>query len=194
MANSFEADVRLAISSNREYQRRVEELVREQFEEKKEELIKNFSQHPVTKEISNEESANISNTLGGYGNLFGFLGFDKGSDPIGPVSEVLKEKTQLEYISIKPSTDKLLIRYSTPELNDFDSAAALRWDSTNWVKGIERGISGFQNFMSKAAGKSGQGIQVKGQVKPFTGGANRFKNTKYMTDLINKFKSSINRL
>lgn len=35
---------------------------------------------------------------------------------------------------------------------------------------------------------------MKGKVKPFTGGANRFQNTKYMTDLINKFKSSLNNI
>jgi hypothetical protein len=48
--------------------------------------------------------------------------------------------------------------------------------------------------MAKAAGNSGQGIQIKGKIKPFTGGANRFRNTKYMSDLINKFKLSINKL
>jgi len=70
----------------------------------------------------------------------------------------------------------------------------LQWDTKNWVKGIERGISGFQNFMAKEAGRSGKGFQMKGKVKPFAGGVNRFQNTKYMTDLINKFKSSLNKI
>ncbi len=191
---TFEADVRKAISSNKQYQAEVKKLIKGQFEERKNELINQFEQHPVTAEISNEESANISNTLGGYGNLFGFLGFDQGSDPITPIKQVLKNTTKISNISIKSSTDNILLTYSVPELDDFDSAAKLRWDATNWVKGVERGISGFQNFMSKAAGESGQGIQVKGKVKPFIGGANRFRNTKYMTSLINKFKLSINTL
>lgn len=192
--NTFEADVKAAISKNKEYQAELKKIIKEQFEERKQNLVENFSNHPVTKEISAEESPNISNTLGGYGNLFGFLGFDQGSDPIYPVEETLKSKTQLENISIKTSTDNVLVRYSVPDLEDFNSSAQLEWDATNWVKGIERGISGFQNFMAKAAGNSGQGIQIKGKIKPFTGGANRFRNTKYMSDLINKFKLSINKL
>lgn len=192
--NTFEADVKAAISSNKQYQAELKKIIKEQFEERKEALVENFTNHPVTKEISAEESPNISNTLGGYGNLFGFLGFDQGSDPIYPVQETLKEKTKLDHISIKTSTDSVLVRYSVPDLDDFNSSAQLEWDATNWVKGIERGISGFQNFMAKAAGKSGQGIQIKGSIKPFTGGANRFRNTKYMSDLINKFKLSINKL
>jgi hypothetical protein len=192
--NTFEADVKAAISSNKQYQAELKKIIKEQFEERKDALVENFTNHPVTKEISAEESPNISNTLGGYGNLFGFLGFDKGSDPIYPVQETLKEKTKLDHISIKTSTDSVLVRYSVPDLDDFNSSAQLEWDATNWVKGIERGISGFQNFMAKAAGKSGQGIQTKGSIKPFTGGANRFRNTKYMSDLINKFKLSINKL
>jgi len=192
--NTFEADVKAAISSNKQYQAELKKIIKEQFEERKDALVENFTNHPVTKEISAEESPNISNTLGGYGNLFGFLGFDKGSDPIYPVQETLKEKTKLDHVSIKTSTDSVLVRYSVPDLDDFNSSAQLEWDATNWVKGIERGISGFQNFMAKAAGKSGQGIQTKGSIKPFTGGANRFRNIKYMSDLINKFKLSINKL
>ena len=74
------------------------------------------------------------------------------------------------------------------------SAAALEWDTKNWVKGIERGVSGFQFFMAKAAGRSGRGIQMKTPVKPFTGGMNRFKNTKYMSELLNQFKSSLSKI
>ena len=64
---TFEADVRKAISSNKQYQAEVKKLIKGQFEERKNELINQFEQHPVTAEISNEESANISNTLGGFG-------------------------------------------------------------------------------------------------------------------------------
>ena len=192
--NTFEVDVRQAISSNKEYQAEVKKLIKEQFEERKTDFVNQFEKHPVTVELTNEESPNISNTLGGYGNLFGFLGFNKGSDPITPVKEILKRNTKIDHISIKSSTDNILLRYSVPDLNDFDAAAKLEWDATNWVKGIERGISGFQNFMSKSGGRSDQGIQIKGRVKPFSGATNRFQNTKYMTDLINKFRSSINKL
>lgn len=191
MADTFEIDVKQAISSNKQYQAQVKALVKQQFEDQKIELINNFNDHPVTQEISNPESPNISNTLGGYGNLYGFIGFE-GGDPTEPVEKVLSQKTKLNSISIKG--EDVTLKFTVPDLEDFDSVAALEWDTKNWVKGIEKGISGFQSFMAKEAGRSGKGIQIKGKVKPFAGGANRFQNTKYMTDLINKFKSSLNKI
>ena len=191
MADTFEIDLKRAISSNKEYQAEVKAIVKEQFEERKTQLIENFDSHPVTQEISNPNSANISNTLGGYGNLYGFLGFQE-DDPTLPVKEILSEKTKVNAVSIRK--EEVTLKFTVPDLEDFDSVAALEWDTKNWVKGIEKGISGFQSFMAKAAGRSGKGIQIKGKVKPFTGGANRFQNTKYMTDLINKFKSSLNNI
>ena len=191
MADTFEIDLKRAISSNKEYQAEVRAIVKEQFEERKTQLIENFDSHPITQEISNPNSANISNTLGGYGNLYGFLGFEE-DNPTLPVKEILSEKTKVNAVSIRK--EDVTLKFTVPDLEDFDSVAALEWDTKNWVKGMEKGISGFQNFMAKAAGRSGKGIQIKGKVKPFTGGANRFQNTKYMTDLINKFKSSLNNI
>lgn len=191
MADTFEIDLKRAISSNKEYQAEVRAIVKEQFEDRKTQLIENFDSHPITQEISNPNSANISNTLGGYGNLYGFLGFEE-DDPTLPVKEILSEKTKVNAVSIRK--EEVTLKFTVPDLEDFDSVAALEWDTKNWVKGMEKGISGFQNFMAKAAGRSGKGIQIKGKVKPFTGGANRFQNTKYMTDLINKFKSSLNNI
>ena len=191
MADTFEIDLKRAISSNKEYQAEVRAIVKEQFEERKTQLIENFDSHPITQEISNPNSANISNTLGGYGNLYGFLGFEE-DNPTLPVKEILSEKTKVNAVSIRK--EEVTLKFTVPDLEDFDSVAALEWDTKNWVKGMEKGISGFQNFMAKAAGRSGKGIQIKGKVKPFTGGANRFQNTKYMTDLINKFKSSLNKI
>ena len=191
MADTFEIDLKRAISSNKEYQAEVRAIVKEQFEERKTQLIENFDSHPITQEISNPNSAKISNTLGGYGNLYGFLGFEE-DNPTLPVKEILSEKTKVNAVSIRK--EEVTLKFTVPDLEDFDSVAALEWDTKNWVKGMEKGISGFQNFMAKAAGRSGKGIQIKGKVKPFTGGANRFQNTKYMTDLINKFKSSLNNI
>ena len=191
MADTFEIDLKQAMSSNKEYQAEVRARVKEQFEERKTQLIENFENHPVTQEISNSNSSNISNTLGGYGNLYGFLGFQE-DDPTLPVKEVLSNNTKVNSVSMR--NEEVTLKFTVPDLEDFDSVAALEWDTKNWVKGIEKGISGFQSFMAKEAGRSGKGIQIKGKVKPFAGGINRFQNTKYMTDLINKFKSSLNNI
>jgi len=57
------------------------------FQKKKNEMIADFLNHPVTLEIKGGISAtNISGTLsGGSGNLFSFIGFDSKDDPIEPI-------------------------------------------------------------------------------------------------------------
>ena len=153
MADTFEIDLKQAMSSNKEYQAEVRARVKEQFEERKTQLIENFENHPVTQEISNSNSSNISNTLGGYGNLYGFLGFQE-DDPTLPVKEVLSNNTKVNSVSMR--NEEVTLKFTVPDLEDFDSVAALEWDTKNWVKGIEKGISGFQSFMAKEAGRSPQ--------------------------------------
>jgi len=191
MSNSFDREFLRELAKNKEYRAEAEDLVRKEFENQKDILIQNFENHPVTQEIGNPDSENISKTLGGYGNLYGFLGLES-DDPISPVKEVLENKVELKTIKFKQN--QIITTGSVPDLNAFDSAAALEWDTKNWVKGIERGISGFQFFMAKLAGRSGRGIQTKTPAKPFAGGMNRFKNTKYMSELLNQFKSSLSKI
>ena len=104
---TFEQQVLFAINSNKQYQQEVTALVEEAFEQKKQEMMQEFSSHPVTIELSDENSSNISSTLGGYGNLFGFIGFSKGSDPIGPVEDRLRELVSLLDISFDNVTSKV---------------------------------------------------------------------------------------
>lgn len=194
---TFEQQVLFAINSNKQYQQEVTALVEEAFEQKKQEMMQEFSSHPVTIELSDENSSNISSTLGGYGNLFGFIGFSKGSDPIGPVEDRLRELVSLLDISFDKVTSKVKIKYNAPELDDFGDVAQYDgWrEGGNWLKGIERGIAGLQYFRTtigeQERGRSGLGIQMKGNVKGFSGGRNRFGNKKYMTAIINNFKSSL---
>lgn len=190
-ATKFNIDIKKEILSNKQFQAEAKAIIQKQFEIEKANLMAKFSTHPVTKEIEkaaeNPSTPNISNTLGGYGNLFGFLGFQQGSDPIAPVREVLNEKTKLQSIKIKSYDDKIHFTITVPEPSDFDSVAELEWDTRNWVEGIEKGISGFQNFMAVQRGRSLQGIQIKGKIKPFVGGLGTFKSVKYMSALIKDF-------
>ena len=95
MANTFEIDLKRAMSSNKVYQAEVRAIVKEQFEERKAELIENFQDHPVTQEISNPNSSNISNTLGGYGNLYdNLLEYSK-------KKSIISERYLLDMLNIK---------------------------------------------------------------------------------------------
>lgn len=152
----------------------------------KNELLQNFDEHPVTQEVANPSSENVSNTLGGYGNLHGFLGIPEGSNPVGAVRGVLESHVKMKKsITINKRSGVVTFSFTVPDLKDFSSAAPLEWDTKNWVEGMERGLSGFQYFMNVKKGRSGQGIQVRAGIR----GA-QFKNRKYMSQLLNDFRQS----
>jgi hypothetical protein len=186
------------------------------FREQKENLIKKFFKHEVSTEIKNPEEGNISGTLGGYGDLFGFIGFFEDSDPIENVAEVLRAFVSLKSVSIEKSYNrqsnsktnkgrfasgrmtKVFLAYSMPSLEDFDSVSAedVGWTtSRNWVKGIERGISGlgmYANYEGK--GRSKRGLQLRGKIKDPSvdrGEFTSFKPVPYMTSLMKEFNKSL---
>ena len=152
----------------------------------KQELIDDFNQHPVTREMEGgSEGANHSGTLGGYGNLFSFMGFGEGSDPVDAVRNFLKS-----FISLKPGRGKSRGKVKEyvikmPSLADFDFAK-MPWESgNNWVRAVETGMSSFSYYMHKAheASRAGTGIQIDNKLRG-RGSASR----PYMTELLNKFR------
>ena len=60
--------------------------------------------------------------------------------------------------------------------------------SRNWVLALERGISGFSNYMYKkfAGGKSGKGVQIKGRIDR---GISSFKPTPYRSEFEKAFRN-----
>ena len=59
---------------NRFVQKQIENLVKDQFESQKIEMIQGFFKDKISQEIKDPDLGNISKTLGGYGDLFGFIG------------------------------------------------------------------------------------------------------------------------
>lgn len=159
------------------------------------EMMKEFDSHEVTREIQGGKTyPNITNTLGGRGNLFTFIGFNEGSDPIEPVRSVLLNTVQLvKQTSHAKSGGKVQVRtkikFPSPTLADFNGVATLPRQGGSWVKGIENGISGFGSYIYwKYAGMSGKGLQAKsanGNVVTLRGGD--YKPTRYLTEIIEKY-------
>ena len=162
--------------------------------------LKEFDSHPVTKEIGQgPEGLNLSNTLSGDGNLFSFIGFSKSSDPLTPVREVLKSNLNLTSRQKKKRGPRGMVSGYTYELSfptfaAFDLISRMPWESGNsWVEGIEKGISGYSNYMYfkfgegkeslQAKSRSGKAIQVKKNINVGT-----FKTTKYITEILNNYR------
>ena len=162
--------------------------------------MQEFDRHPITRELQlGPSSTNISGTLGGTGNLFSFIGFYSSTDPIGPVREILKSNLNLvsRQKRVQGSRGVQAFRYalSMPTLDSFDLVARMPWERGNsWVVGIERGISGFSNYMyfTKGEGRfaarsrSGKAVQSKKEIN-----AGTFRPTKYITEILDNYRKRL---
>lgn len=159
--------------------------------------LADFDRHPVTTEIKKgPDSNNTSNTLGGTGNLFSFIGFYSSDRPTDPVRDMLKTYLNIVGRQIPRRSNRGIMAYrysiSIPTLSTFDAVSQMPWESGNsWVKGVERGISGFSNYMYLTYGdgkiadrsRSGKAVQSKNTINIGT-----FKPTAYISEILDKYR------
>jgi hypothetical protein len=155
------------------------------FEKIKREMILEFMNHPVTREIlGGPHATNESGTLDGYGNLFSFIGFSKGDDPIKPILDLI-HKSKIEHSNTANSG--IMFTIFIPSKQDIFDATPLKWASgRSWSEAIERGLSGLGYYLNRdyiEESKSGTGIQVKSNLRK---GA-KYKPVKYISALINEY-------
>ena len=172
----------------------VKSLVEEYVEKNKQEMISEFENHPVTKEIeAGPEASNISNTLAGQGNLFSFIGFDESSSPTASVREILNNVKVENKPEITTVGKDLKIKFpiSGPTLNEVESVTPMPFEGgRSWVRGIEKGISGFSNYIFRKyikGSRSTTGVQTESEIRTGT-----FKPTSYMSAILKKFYSKVN--
>lgn len=159
---------------------RIYQAVQKEFAIIKEQMIQDFLNLPVTKELmAGSESTNISGTLLGEGNLFSFIGFNKSDDPIEPILNLLESSS----ISFRDGADHIVL-ITIPSAATIFSATPMPWASgRSWAKGIESGISGIGFYISKSGtGRSGAGTQSTKKIKGGT-----FKRTSYISAFIQKY-------
>ena len=200
-------DIIFEMLSNGEIQDEIEKAVKKQFNQEKQNTLLEFDSHDVTQELAEPEKGNISNTLGGYGDLFGFIGFEAGSDPVLPVKLALESKIKFKSTNLSiiyprnargqfatgKRTKNIKIIFQVPDLNDFDKAAKFEgWNGgRNWVKGIERGISGVSYYADYPRGRSERGLKIRGQIKNSASDRpSGFKTRPYITEIIENFKKN----
>jgi hypothetical protein len=172
------------IFNNRNVKKIVRDFAQKEVEKEKALFRAEFESHPVTQELEGEENAfNLSGTLGGYGNLFSFLGFNKGANPTAPV-KILIQKILLNR-NVQAGKNGFKIKVNIPSKDEFGAATPLPWEGgRSWLLDVERGISGLGAFLYGrfASSRSGGGIQSKYNY------SNRvFRNVKYFSQMYNKF-------
>jgi len=155
--------------------------------------IKEFDEHPVTKEISEGPSAsNMSGTLSGSGNLFTFIGFYEGDDPTRIVRSYLNDKIkvfrQSRFLKFQTS-GYYNFRVNPPTTSEIENLTPLPWErGASWARGIERGISGLGYYLHGrfSDARSGGGIQSQYEVKPSI-----FRTKRYLTTIVTNFYTNI---
>lgn len=169
------------------------ELAESKLDSAKNGLLNDFNSHPVTREINaGPFSSNISGTLGGYGNLFSFIGFESGSNPVEAVINLINKIRLVKSSYVKSVSNGLLIsfRLNAPKISKFENETPMPWASgRSWLTSIEKGISNFNSFLSKKlSGRSGGGTQSDKKIRNSS-----FAPVPYFTKMYSDFFKKINR-
>ena len=172
--------------------RDLEKEAKRKFKRIKVEMIKEFLSHPVTQEILEGPNApNISGTLGGVTNLFAFIGFNAGEQPITPILEGLQTVNIVYNKEYKEKGIGVSFNVFLPTAEDIFAITPLPWAmGRSWAEGIERGISGLGYLVRKSGGRSGAAVQSR--VNKVRGG--RFQNIPYISSFIKKYKKRFEEL
>jgi len=186
------ADVQKSIEKQvpKVLKRDFESTFKNKFEELKNEMIKEFLTHPVTIEIKDGPSAsNISGTLGGATNLFAFIGFNEGDDPITPILEILQNT---KYRRTKENKGAQEFTVELPQIKEIFSATPMPWASgRSWAQGIEVGISGIGYLLRKNSPNSRSGAAIQSRTKVRGG---KFQNVPYISAIIRKYEKKFSKL
>ena len=166
--------------------RDIEAQAREKFKKIKAEMIKEFLDNPITQEImAGPSGVNISGTLNGVSNLFAFIGFNEGEDPIAPILLIL-ENVDMQYNrELRRGKPGVMFKVNLPTAEDIFAVTPLPWATgRSWAEGIERGLSGLGYLLRKNKGRSGAAVQSR--VKKVRGG--KFRNSPYISSLLKKYR------
>ena len=187
------ADVRAALKRQapKMMRRGLEREARKKVKEIKAEMVKEFLASPITQEImAGPSAANISGTLGGVSNLFAFIGFDQGEQPIAPILTLLENVTLQYDKEIKNKGLGINFRANLPLPEDVFAVTPLPWAAgRSWAEGIERGLSGLGYLLRKKKGRSGAAVQSGVKVR-----AGRFQNSPYISAFLRKYRKRFEEL
>tara|TARA_R110000824_G_scaffold387490_2_gene582816 strand:- start:147 stop:617 length:471 start_codon:yes stop_codon:yes gene_type:complete len=138
-------------------------------------------------------ASNTSGTLGGYGNLFSFIGFEEGESPTHEVEAYILNKLR-QKVTIVPNARQggWRVVVATPSLEDIATFTPIPWaQGRSWVVGIHAGISGLGQYMYTSRGgkyntRSGSAFQVDARLR---GG--KFQNVPYMIPLLKSLEKKL---
>lgn len=159
------------------------------FNRAKRSMLREFDRHLVTQELEAGPTAdNMSGTLGGYGNLFSFIGFYQGDKPTEMLRWLLE---QTDFRQTVYRNGKWYFKVSVPAREDVEMATQMPWEIGNsWAYAVESNISGLSHYMYKFSerSRSGTGLQLPWENLEDAS----FQGTPYITEILGNFRERIN--
>ena len=189
--NAKELLKELTVDNDRAMGTTIRNYVAPKLQKKQERLVKNFLTNKITIELKGGPTAsNTSGILGGYGNLFSFIGFDAGTDPTDVIEKIFEQKFRFRVRRIN-KTGKYKITFFIPSIEEIYGLTPMPWASgSSWVDGIEKGMSNVGSYLYSSRGfgqsRAGTGLQAKNKSSGVS-----FRNTPYITRLLNNFKRTL---
>lgn len=182
------------IASSKKFQRKINVAVKEKINEAKKQLVRDFDSHPITAEIeAGASSNNSSGTLGGYGNLFSFIGFSTGSNPISPLRAIIQQAATVRRGKITSDKKgvKLSFKVGLPSPAQIHAVTPMPWEGGSWAEAMENGMSNFSYYMYKrfGGGRSGTGFQADHNLRSAI-----FRPKAYVTQILNNFKENVRKI
>jgi hypothetical protein len=178
--------------NNKRITQAIRKVIEPKIQERQRELKKEFEIHPITIELNaGPRAANISGTLGGYGNLFSFIGFSGGAKPTEIISQIFNQKIKF-IVRRRDNRGKFTITFYIPSAEEIYNLTPIPWmTGKSWAKSIEEGgLTNLGQFLFSAKGfgqsNSGTGMQVKNRSSGV-----RFSRTPYIGELIDNFKNNL---
>jgi len=192
---------KINFKGSKRFQQLAYKLAKERAAKIKKEVIEDFNNHPVTKEVAQGPKGMSSHLLGGSGNLFGFLGFEQGSKPVMILREVLRNsfevnRQKMRVTSLKKNVFTVEFDVSIPTDQQIDSVTPLPWTTKSWVKGVEKGITNYSKTIfqpRKGVGslyqthsRSGVALQTDRSINFI-----KFTPTPYITEILKKARRKL---
>ena len=178
------------LNKQTEYVSYADKIISDNFDKIKAEILADFDNHPVTVEIEGGiQASNSSKTLDNITNLYSFIGFENGDNPTYVIREILKRSS---FRKVVQNNSIINYVFDIPTAKQIFLATPLPWETgRSWAKGIEEGISGLGYYVKQVKNsRSGLGVQSENKVRSNV----RFKNTPYISNLINKYNKKIQEL
>ncbi len=163
-------------------------------------MLEVFEEHKITKELEGGPEYKGPSIISyfsenGDANLFSFIGFPAGTDPVELLRQVLEYPIQVKISTRVDNT--YYFRILVPNSDDLEKATPLPSEyiagDFSWARGIEDGdLGGLGEFLAihASASRSGGGIQVK--VKQPLGST--IEKTPYITEILEAFRLRLEEL